>query len=220
MTGQGVAPARSGYTAAMAHPDDQQPQSPDLGAAVQLDNAETLDGPAGGADALDAGYVPPDRPYGLDEDGVTGAGMRGGDSLDERLRREQPDELPVDDERAGRLVADGTADGEGTDVGTDVGIDGGAASAEEAAVHDVGDGARPVETEPAIVVPADPEADAAVDAAGGPAFEDAARDAAEDVPTGRHALREPAAVIDSFRDAGGAAAPASGRDDVGPGSGL
>ncbi|MES2342360.1 MAG: Ca2+-dependent phosphoinositide-specific phospholipase C, partial [Pseudomonadota bacterium] len=76
-------------------------------------------------------------------------------------------------------VADGTADGEGTDVGTDVGIDGGAASAEEAAVHDVGDGARPVETEPAIVVPADPEADAAVDAAGGPAFEDAARDAAE-----------------------------------------
>lgn len=204
----------------MANPDDQQPQSPDLGAAVQLDTADTLDGPTGG-DALDAGYVPPDRPYGLDEDGVTGAGMRDGDTLDERLRREQPDELPVDGDRTGRLVSDGQADGSAVDgQGTDVGVDGGAASAEEAAVHDVGDGERPAETEPALVLPADPEADAEVDAAGGAAFDDAARDAAEDPPTGRHALREPADRIDAFRDAAGVSAAASGRDDVGPGSGL
>ncbi len=212
MCGHGVA----GVHAGMAFPDDQQPQSPDLGAAVQLDTADTLDGPAGGADALDAGYVPPDRPYGLDEDGVTGAGMRDGDTLDERLRREQPEDLPVDDDRAGRLVSDGPVDG----VGTEVGIDGGAASAEEAAVHDVGDGERPVETEPALALPADPEADAEVDEAGGEAFTDAARDAGEDLPTGRPARPGSADRLDAFRDAGGAAAAASGRDDVGPGSGL
>lgn len=202
----------------MAYSDDQQPQSPDLGAAVQLDNAETLDGPAGGADALDAGYVPPDRPYGLDEDGVTGAGMRDGDSLDERLRREQPEELPRDEDRAGRLVAGGE-DGDAVDVG----IDGGAASAEEAAVHEVGTGDGPAETEARIVVPEDPEADAVIDfaAADGRAFLDAARDA-EDVerPTGRHVLRDPADGLDAARDAAGAATGASGRDDVGPDSGL
>lgn len=206
----------------MSSPDDQQPQSPDLAAAVHLESADTLDGPAGGADALDAGYVPPDRPYGLDEDGVTGAGMRDGDTLDERLRRERPDVLPAADDRAGRLVADGTADAGGAvdGQGTDVGIDGGAASAEEAAVHDVGDGERPAETEPTLALPADPEADAEVAAAASDqkAFEDAAEDLGGS--TGRHALRDPAGSIDAVRDAGGAAAPASGRDDVGPGSGL
>jgi hypothetical protein len=195
-------------------PDDQQPQSPDLASAVRLDTAETLDGPAVGADPLDSGYVPPDRPYGLDEDGVTGNGMRDGDTLDERLRREQPENLPVDDSRAGRLVADGP-DGEGTDVG----VDGGAASAEEAAVHDVGDAEGPAETEPAVQV-TDPEADAEVAAAA--SDQQAFTDATEDLggSTGRHALRVPAERVDAARDAGGAAAPASGRDDVGPGSGL
>jgi len=202
----------------MSSPDDDQPQAPDLGSAVQLDNADTLDGPAGAADALDAGYVPPDRPYVLDEDGVTGAGMRDGDSLDERLRREQPEELPRDDDRAGRLVEDGD-DADAVDVG----VDGGAASAEEAAVHDVGDGERPAETEPAVHVPADPAADAEVDAAAADAAArgDALRDGAgSDEPTGRRAVHDAASGIDAVREAGGAAASAAGRDDVGPGSGL
>lgn len=215
-------PGAAGVHGGMSSPDDQQPQSPDLGAVVQLDSADTLDGPAGGADVLDAGYVPADRPYGLDEDGVTGAGMRDGDSLDQRLRREEPEEqLPVDDDRSGRLVADGAGSGSAVDgQATDVGIDGGAASAEEAAVHDVGDGEQPVETEPALAVAADPEADAEVDAAGGAAFADAARDAGQDPTAGGGAFREAADRIDASAGTDGAAAAASGRDDVGPGSGL
>jgi hypothetical protein len=216
----------------MAGPDDQQPQSPDLGAAVQLDTAETLDGPVGDGDPLDAGYVPPDRPYGLDEDAVTGAGMRDGDSLDDRLRREQPEDPAQDPDRAGRLVADGPGAG-----AVDVGVDGGAASAEEAAVHDIGDGEGPAETEPSPRV-SDPAADAEVEAAdagsprGDRALGDALRDVRDDgelirdpdddgfVPIGRHALREPAERLDAAREAGGASAAAYGRDDVGPGSGL
>lgn len=122
---------------------EPQPEAPDLGASVQLENSETLAGPAGDGDGLDAGYIPPDRPYALDGDDVTGAGMRGGDTLDERLAREQPDEpAGGDPDRAGRL----TIAGEGSALetrdalaGEDVGIDGGAASTEEAAVHVVDD---------------------------------------------------------------------------------
>jgi uncharacterized protein DUF5709 len=117
---------------------EEQPEAPDLGAAVQLDTAETLVGPVDGNDAIDAGYSPPDRPYALDDDEVTGAGQAAGETLDERLAREVPEEVPVDADRAGRL-ADPEQLGvmERTDVmeGRDVGIDGGAASAEEAAVH-------------------------------------------------------------------------------------
>ena len=41
---------------------EEQPEASDLGAAVQLDTAETLVGPADGNDAIDAGYSPPDGP--------------------------------------------------------------------------------------------------------------------------------------------------------------
>jgi hypothetical protein len=171
-----------------ARHDDAQPDAPDLGAAVQLDNAETLDGPAGGADALDAGYVPPDRPYALDED-------RAPDTLDERLARERPEGLSVDPDRSGRLGADGT----------EVGIDGGAASAEEAAVHDVdadprADGEPSVADDPTLV---DPELDAEIAEAGRSAG--ARLDAESDA----------ASVLDRAPDADGAAAAASGRADVG-----
>ena len=114
-----------------------QPESPDLGATVQLETAESLVGPPD-TDAVDAGYSPPDRPYALDDDELTVAGQRDGESLDERLARELPEEVPVDADRAGRL-ADPEQLGlmERTDAieGQDVGVDGGAASAEEAAVH-------------------------------------------------------------------------------------
>jgi uncharacterized protein DUF5709 len=117
---------------------EEQPEAPDLGAAVQLETAESLVGPVDGNDAVDAGYSPPDRPYALDDDELTVAGRVAGDTLDERLAREMPEEVPVDVDRAGRLAdPDQLGVMERTDSieGQDVGIDGGAASAEEAAVH-------------------------------------------------------------------------------------
>ena len=47
---------------------EEQPEAPDLGAAVQLETGATLVGPPGDRDGLDAGYVPPDRPYVLEDD--------------------------------------------------------------------------------------------------------------------------------------------------------
>jgi len=105
-------------------------------------------------DQLDAGYSPPERPRGLDEVGTTAAEQERGETLDQRLAQEVPDpnlasdlgaepsEVLDDGEvgtaRAGRLVApdEGLAEDREKDlVASDVGIDGGAASAEEAAMH-------------------------------------------------------------------------------------
>ena len=109
-------------------------------------------------DVLDEGYSPPERPLGVTKHGTTAAEQHEGETLDERLRQEVPDTTapagdgigdlpdgdgePVDPEsgetRAGRRVApdegahpDTTKD----EIARDVGIDGGAAGAEEAAVH-------------------------------------------------------------------------------------
>jgi len=117
---------------------EEQPEAPDLGAAVQLETAESLVGPVDGNDAIDAGYSPPDRPYALDDDELTVAGQAAGETLDERLAREVPEEVPVDVDRAGRLADPeqlGVMERTDSMEGQDVGIDGGAASAEEAAVH-------------------------------------------------------------------------------------
>jgi hypothetical protein len=259
-----VAVYRCGYPRAMAQRDyEEQPEAPDLGASVQLESDQQLVAPPGDRDGLDAGYVPADRPYVLDEDGVSARGMRAGDTLDQRLRRERREE-PVDPDRAGRL----TVSGEGAALerpdamdGVDVGIDGGAASAEEAAVHVIDGPGAPIEAEPSLAEsPAldDPELD---DALGGdPLAERARQEAADDVradgevfgpgsgrldesgePVGGGSAdtgggwtarrpdpalprdpadRDPAAGIDANREVGGAAAPASGRRDVGPDTGL
>ena len=134
-----------------------QPEAPDLGEAVQLDTAETLVGPAGDdVDPLDAGYSPPDRPYVLDDVELTSGGAED-ETLDQRLAREEPEEMPVDLDRAGRLAdpeQDGAMDRPDGLEGQDVGVDGGAASAEEAAVH---------------VVDLGTDADAAADEEGGQA---------------------------------------------------
>ncbi|GAA3240503.1 hypothetical protein GCM10017691_42690 [Pseudonocardia petroleophila] len=172
---------------------DDQSAAPDLGAAVQLDNAETLDGAAGGPDALDAGYIPPDRPYALDEDAH--------ETLDERLAAEEPEQAPATDaDRSGRLTATDGDDGEATDVG----VDGGAASAEEAAVHDV-DGDTRVDGEPSVADDpslVDPEVDAEI----------------AEADADRRGARDAAAAIDNT--VGGSAAAASGRTDAGPLTGL
>jgi Family of unknown function (DUF5709) len=132
-----------------------------------LDPSDTLDGNPGD-DPLDAGYIPPDKWSAGMRYGSTEAEEKAGESLDQLLAEEEPD-LTVEDEdeddiagdkdagdedvdglllddgpdpRAGRLVADdeGThADGEAELVAHDVGIDGGAAGAEEAAMHVVKD---------------------------------------------------------------------------------
>ncbi len=127
-----------------------------------LEPEDTLDGAPGVRDVLDTGWSPPERPWGVDEWGVTGEEESAGESLDGRLARELPDGSPdegdglgdtsdtdgelldgeVGDERAGRLVDYGDGTGEDTDDelwARDEGIDGAAASAEEAAVHVVRD---------------------------------------------------------------------------------
>jgi hypothetical protein len=125
---------------------EEQPEAPDLGMSVQLETSESLVGPPGDVDGLDAGYAPPDRPYALDDDELTVAGQREGETLDERLAREVPEEVPVDIDRAGRLADPeqlGVMERTDSIEGQDVGIDGGAASAEEAAMHVVDLGADP-----------------------------------------------------------------------------
>lgn len=202
----------------MSRRDDPQPQDPDAGQMVQEDAEYTL---TGSGDPLDAGYVPPDRPMELDGDTVTPAGAREGESLDDRLARELPDDAsPTDPQRAGRLEPDEDDD----TAARDVGVDGGAASAEEAAVHRTGgeeDALEPVvddspmeDPEVAEQLDSDPRAEQAA--------RDASRDAEGDPVAGRDAehreerLDDRAAGIDAHPDAGGAVAPASGRDDVGP----
>lgn len=98
---------------------------------------------------LDSGYSPPES-YRGEGFGTTAEEALQGESLDERLRQEEPEPDPyaepaedLDDgevggERAGRLVDLDGGIGEDVEkdlVGDDVGIDGAAASAEEAAVH-------------------------------------------------------------------------------------
>ncbi|MBM6400150.1 DUF5709 domain-containing protein [Phycicoccus sonneratiae] len=83
-------------------------------------------------------YGAPDNESGLDEDRVGGDDPDAIDAEDDWLGDGE-----VGDERAGRLIA--PDEGLGSDdekdlVGKDVGIDGAAASAEEAAVHVVGEG--------------------------------------------------------------------------------
>ncbi|MFF9344782.1 MULTISPECIES: DUF5709 domain-containing protein [unclassified Streptomyces] len=120
-----------------------------------LDYEDTLE--ASGGDPLDAGYSPPERPLGIEHTGVTAAERLRGESLEERLAEEEPDLAPpegdgigdatdtdgelLDDQvggrRAGRLVSDdqGTGPAPPEPHARDLGIDGGAASAEEAAMH-------------------------------------------------------------------------------------
>lgn len=96
-------------------------------------------------DVLDEGYIPPDDWSPAQGFGNTPAEMKQGESLEMRVKQEEPETDPrklegewnplsedreVGQKRAGRLV-------QGTDgvVGDDVGLSGGAASAEEAAMH-------------------------------------------------------------------------------------
>jgi hypothetical protein len=122
----------------------------------QLQPDETLLS-RGVGDVLDEGYVTPENWSPAQGFGNTPAEMRQGENLEQRVQQEQPetvkDDTPwnpdpseqreVGNKRAGRLVdAQGGVPGEdkvSEAVGRDVGIDGGAASAEEAAMHIIDD---------------------------------------------------------------------------------
>ncbi|SMC44001.1 DUF5709 domain-containing protein [Janibacter indicus] len=138
----------------------------------QLQPGDSLMGTgAGDEDPLDAGYSPPDSARGSYAHGVTAAEQQVGETIDQRVKQEEPDtrwgdpdepgrrgddrvggddpdsiaaeddwigDQEVGDARAGRLVS--PDEGSHADVddqawGRDVGVDGGAASAEEAAMH-------------------------------------------------------------------------------------
>lgn len=120
-----------------------------------LEPEDSLDD-RGVGDVLDEGWSPPEKPWASTGWGTTAREEAGDEPLDARLARELPDESawtgdgigdasdtdgePLDDEvgdvRAGRLVAaHGDVDDDEELYALDAGIDGGAASAEEAAVH-------------------------------------------------------------------------------------
>ncbi|MDR0417078.1 MAG: DUF5709 domain-containing protein [Propionibacteriaceae bacterium] len=124
------------------------------GGAEQLDQLQPDDTliDRGVADVLDEGYIAPDGWSVLETYGNTAAEMRQGESIDRQLAAELPDAPKeqarwrpepgqaesVGGRRAGRLVAlsGGLGDEAIPDtLATDVGIDGGAATAEEAAMH-------------------------------------------------------------------------------------
>jgi hypothetical protein len=113
-----------------------------------LQPADALDDDDLRADPLDTGVLPADRWSAGMGYGSTEAEARAGESLDQLLSEEEPDLDPYaadtsgEEQRAGRLVADDEgahSPKEAHLVATDVGIDGGAAGAEEAAVHVMND---------------------------------------------------------------------------------
>ena len=96
-------------------------------------------------DVLDEGYILPDNWGPGMGYGTTAAEMRQGESIDMRAKQEEPEHDPqklrgkwnplfedreVGQQRAGRLIV-----GDDRGVGREMGISGGAASAEEAAMH-------------------------------------------------------------------------------------
>ena len=121
------------------------PETQAEGDSNQLPQDDTLLD-RGVENVLDEGYSPPDHPPNPHRI-ETAEEEREGDSLDDRLDQEQPEVWETVDEpdagasepdRAGRLAA-GSSEPSGAAatslMAQDVGIDGGAASAEEAAVH-------------------------------------------------------------------------------------
>jgi hypothetical protein len=121
--------------------------------AEQLDQLQEGDSliDRGVDDVLDEGYTTPERWSVGQGFGNTFAEMHRGETIDQRVRQEQPelarDERPwnpdgeerqVGRERAGRLMRVQGSGGEHT-LGVDVGFAGGAASAEEAAMHIIRD---------------------------------------------------------------------------------
>jgi hypothetical protein len=148
---------------------ERRHESEDLEDFTVLDSSETLAGPPGD-DPLDRGLATPERWSRQTRTGSTAEEQEAGESLDELLAEEEPDVHADDDDdddvsepdenapdydvqrallaegpdaRAGRLIIE---DGEyaysdGESVAHDTGVDSGGATAEEAAVHVLGEDA-------------------------------------------------------------------------------
>ena len=119
----------------------------------QLQPQDTLDD-RGVDDVLDEGISPPEELRGSKAKGVTPAEAVEGETIEDRIRQEEPEVWEdaesesdaeildgpvggeVGEERAGRLMAT-DEDVEQDLVAEDEGIDGAGASAEEAAVHTI-----------------------------------------------------------------------------------
>lgn len=102
-------------------------------------------------DVLDEGYTAPERWSAAQGFGNTPEEMRRGETIEQRVKQEEPEKKPADlnwnaakedrqvgRERAGRLMHVQGPGGEHT-LGSDVGFSGGAATAEEAAMHIIAD---------------------------------------------------------------------------------
>lgn len=138
-------------------PDPQETEQDDEGL---LDPADTLDDTVD--PIVDEGYSPPERlPY-SQRYGVTAEDQERGETLDEQLAEEVPDvgaEDPLDDTRGdaerddprrtdpetGRARSGRLVEGEDDLYAEDAGLAGGAATAEEAAMHTVDDPEQPDE---------------------------------------------------------------------------
>jgi hypothetical protein len=148
----------------MSTDDNDETDGVDIDSGL-LQPEDSLDD-RGVLDVLDEGYSPPDRPWELNDYGLTAREAAEHESLNGRLARELPDIMIPDGDglgdtsdtdgelydneagtaRSGRLI-DVEATGEIDDYAylyaVDIGRDGGAASAEEAAVHIVADEDEP-----------------------------------------------------------------------------
>ncbi|RMB59945.1 DUF5709 domain-containing protein [Tessaracoccus antarcticus] len=115
----------------------------------QLDQIQEADSliDRGVEDVLDEGYTAPEQWSAAQGFGNTPEEMRQGETINQRIKQEEPEKKASDvewnaskedrevgGERAGRLMRVQGPGGEAT-LGTDVGFSGGAASAEEAAMH-------------------------------------------------------------------------------------
>lgn len=124
----------------------------------QLDQIQESDSliDRGVKDVLDEGYTAPEGWSAAQRYGNTAQEMRQGETLEQRVLQEQPEQDPnandsgarwnsdnedrqVGRERAGRLMGVQGAGGRQHTLGVDVGYSGGAASAEEAAMHIISD---------------------------------------------------------------------------------
>lgn len=130
----------------MSNPEsfEQRAAEHDIDDDDQLTQEDTLID-RGVDDLLDEGYSPPDR-WREPRDNETLDELLAEEEPDPAMQQDDPDEQAGDDEvgdgRAGRLVAPDEGVGEDDEadlLGREVGIDGGAASAEEAAVHVIDD---------------------------------------------------------------------------------
>src|SRR6266581_3514175 len=119
-------------------PDETRHESADLEDYEVKDAYDTLDGNPGD-DPLDRGVAAPERWSAGIRYGTRAVEEEAGESLDQLLAEEEPDIYADEDDADGKQPEDIAADSDADLVARDVGIDGGAATAEEAAVHVVED---------------------------------------------------------------------------------